>query len=632
MNKLFLSCLILLILSVGVTASLICTEKTEPTVLEKSPYNTPCDLIVLNDSSLFMVEKDQNQIRIIDSVTLETQRLIPTQSKPTAITQVRVDNQTYIAVVGGCPNGWISIFLPCGKNVLTQSCGHSPEAITSAVIEGKNSIVVCDRYNNKVNIFDFSTSPHKLELQQNLITTREPISAIFNPEGTRLFVANALPNQPSNTIHTTAVIDVFSFPKCEKVKSISLPSVAFNLRKMALSPDGKFLILPHNVGRTQVPVLRINRGWIVQNMLSIIDVKNEKLWATVGLDDEQTGAPNPTATTFSPDGKILALVFGGNHELCLIDFPATIQKIKKRYVEQNDPKNLVAMNPFDDYNFIAEYKKRIPLQLNGPRAIAFSSTNKLFIAGGFSDNINAVSLNNNQKVSIQEKSYGRSFEQLPLARQGEIYFSDARKCNGRWFSCVTCHPNGRMDGVSWDLLNDGASNPKNTRSMLHAIHTPPCMALGVRKNAIDAIRAGFSSIQFYKVTEDDEKVLIPAIVAYFESMKPIPSPYLVNGKLSASAQRGEKVFKDAGCMRCHYGPYMTDNKMYDVGTTIPQDASMKVNTPSLHELYMTAPYLHTGATSSLKDAITVHNPKVRGNTKDLSETELNDLVEYLLSL
>ena len=35
-----------------------------------------------------------------------------------------------------------------------------------------------------------------------------------------------------------------------------------------------------------------------------------------------------------------------------------------------------------------------------------------------------------------------------------------------------------MDGLNWDLLNDGIGNPKNTRNLLYAHKTPPAMRWG----------------------------------------------------------------------------------------------------------------------------------------------------------
>ena len=70
-------------------------------------------------------------------------------------------------------------------------------------------------------------------------------------------------------------------------------------------------------------------------------------------------------------------------------------------------------------------------------------------------------------------------------------------CFQGWESCASCHPGGgRVDGLNWDLPNDGIGNPKNTKSLLLAHSTPPAMTLGVRSNAEAAVRAGIRHILF----------------------------------------------------------------------------------------------------------------------------------------
>ena len=55
--------------------------------------------------------------------------------------------------------------------------------------------------------------------------------------------------------------------------------------------------------------------------------------------------------------------------------------------------------------------------------------------------------------------------------------------------------------------------------------------------------------------------------------------------------------------------------------------------PSLIEVWRTAPYLHSGDALTLRETITDFNfMQKRGNTKDLSDQELDDLIEYLKSL
>ena len=106
-----------------------------------------------------------------------------------------------------------------------------------------------------------------------------------------------------------------------------------------------------------------------------------------------------------------------------------------------------------------------------------------------------------------------------------------------------------MDGLNWDLLNDGLGNPKNTKSLLFAAKTPPNMALGIRANAQLAVRAGFRYILFTVPPEETAA----AVDVYLESLKPIPSPWLEKGKLSRAAVRGRKLFLEPtlGCASCH---------------------------------------------------------------------------------
>ena len=55
--------------------------------------------------------------------------------------------------------------------------------------------------------------------------------------------------------------------------------------------------------------------------------------------------------------------------------------------------------------------------------------------------------------------------------------------------------------------------------------------------------------------------------------------------------------------------------------------------PSLIEAWRNAPYLHSGDALTIHETITDFNfMQKRGKTKDLTEKELNDLIEYVNSL
>jgi cytochrome c peroxidase len=183
--------------------------------------------------------------------------------------------------------------------------------------------------------------------------------------------------------------------------------------------------------------------------------------------------------------------------------------------------------------------------------------------------------------------------------------------------------------LNWDLLNDGLGNPKNTKSMLLSHRTPPAMALGVRDSAEVAVRAGIRHIQFAVRPESDAV----AIDKYLKTLKPIPSPYLRRGKLSASAKRGEKIFEKANCASCHPAPLYTNMEKYNIGTGRDREKDELFDTPTLVEVWQTAPYLHDGRAATLKDVLKKYNSEDKhGHTSDLTDDQIKDLANFVLSL
>ncbi len=220
---------------------------------------------------------------------------------------------------------------------------------------------------------------------------------------------------------------------------------------------------------------------------------------------------------------------------------------------------------------------------------------------------------------------------LTTRRRGEIVYHDATACFEHWQSCVTCHPDARVDGFNWDLLNDGVGNLKNTKSMLLSHETPPSMISGIRADAETAVRAGFTHILFKKV---DEKNAC-AVDEYLSSLRPVPSPRLVDGELSESAKRGKILFESdrTGCAVCHPAPYYTDLRLHRVGSQDSNDYIDAFDTPSLIEVWRTAPYMNTGAYLTIRELLLEGKHGARdGRLDKLSPQEQDDLIEYVLSL
>ena len=223
--------------------------------------------------------------------------------------------------------------------------------------------------------------------------------------------------------------------------------------------------------------------------------------------------------------------------------------------------------------------------------------------------------------------------EMTVVRKGEFLFNSALHCFQNWLSCTSCHPHVRADGVNWDLLNDGMTNPKNAKSLVGSWQTPPSMALGVRSKMEVAVEKGFLFIQFAQPSDEE----MDAVKEYLRHVKFIPSPWhrKPDGSLDEQAARGKKVFEKAGCDACHPPPLYTNLEMFDVGTHSKRDfkGHKEFDTPTLIEMYRTAPFLHDGRAATLKDVLTVHNKSDQhGTTSNLTPQEIDDLVAFLMTL
>jgi cytochrome c peroxidase len=109
----------------------------------------------------------------------------------------------------------------------------------------------------------------------------------------------------------------------------------------------------------------------------------------------------------------------------------------------------------------------------------------------------------------------------------------------------------------------------------------------------------------------------------------------VGGQLSEAARRGERLFESrrVGCSRCHPAPLYTDRRMHRIGTAASARFDNEFDTPTLVEVWRTAPYLYDGR------YLTIHELLVEGRhgldreqPVELSDQDLQDLAEFVLSL
>lgn len=584
---------------------------------QASEYLSPVDLDW--DSSgkqLLITASTGREIMVMDMTTSKVARRIPLPAALTASVMSH-DGKT-IYVTGGGPDGKVFVVdTKSGKIRATISAGHTPGAPNLSP-DGK-TLMVCNQFDNDVSFIDLT----KGETTDRVKVAREPVAADLTPDGKTLFVANLLPDGPANVDYVACKVSAID-TRSKTVTAIQLVNGAEGVRGLRVSPDGKHVFLTSTMARFLVPTTQLQRGWVATHALSVIRVSDLSLQCTILLDDVDRGFPNPWAIAFSENGDTLIVSAAGTHEISLINLPAMMEKIE---AAKSDSAAAAAEDIYNDLSFVADIRKRIKLRGNGPRAITVKDKTA-YVAHYFSDSIDCIPLEEPNERSVRSIELNPGVAITP-ARQGEIFFNDATECFQNWLSCATCHPDARTDGMNWDLLNDGMGNPKNVKSMLLAHQTPPTTWLGARSNAMVSVRSGFRHIEFAIRSEDDTD----AVDAYLKALKPEPSPYLVNGKLSPAGERGKKLFEEQNCSACHPAPLFTDMQTHELGTTTGPDVGRPVDTPSLVEVWRTGPYMHDGRAPTIMDVLKKDgHSNILSNTAELKDEQLRDLETYILSI
>jgi YVTN family beta-propeller protein len=591
-----------------------------PLPAAEPPWLSPETLAAAADGTVWVTMADAPRLLRVDTSKGEVAATLALPDPATGIAVAA--NGRHLLATTGVAFGKLLLLDPAdGRIEAAVEVGHSPLSPLPAP-DGRR-VFVLNRFLDSLAVVDLAEQ----KVVKRIAVAREPVAAVMAPDGKRLFVANHLPAGAADAERVAAVVSLVD-PEAGTVETISLPNGSTALRGITLSPDGRHVYVTHTLSRFTLPTTQLDRGWMNTSALTIIDAVAGKAINTVLLDDVDLGAANPWGLACSPDGATLAVAHSGTHEVSLIDRTALHERLDRaaRGERVTEVTSAAASVP-NDLSFLYGARRRILLDGEGPRALA-AAGGRFVAATYFSDRLHLLEAGTQAAHEVRVVALGPP-PRPDTPRLGEMVFHDARACFQHWQSCATCHPDGRADALNWDLLNDGIGNPKQTKNMLLSMDTPPSMMSGVRESPELAIRSGFRFIQFAVRPESDAH----AVEEYVRQMRPVPSPRLVGGQLSESARRGEVVFREAGCAHCHPGPHYTNLKAYNVGTGTGREADKEWDTPSLVEIWRTAPYLYDGRAATMHEALTKFNHEDRhGRTSQLSQQQLDDLVEFVLSL
>lgn len=414
-------------------------------------------------------------------------------------------------------------------------------------------------------------------------------------------------------------------------------NAAYLIENIAFTPEGDLAIFTMIRPKNLVPNIQVERGFMMNHGIGIIDRKNNDRVIQLLIDEPNSFYPDPFGIAISTDGKKAFVSSSGVDCISVL----SIDSIRK--IIGNTPENILAEYA-NNLGLSSRFvMKRIHTGAD-PKGISISADGKfLYVAEMLEDRVSVISTDSLATVkTIDLGGPGR----LTVMRKGRRLLNNAGHTFQNQYSCYTCHPDTHEDGLVYNMASkDMGRNVTNTQSLRNISHTAPFKWNGKNQSVYKQDGLRFSTVLTRTEPFDYEE--LDAITAYI--LSGIPNPpnlmYNPNGKLTQSQLRGKEIYERTHdkkgneipsinrCVTCHPAPYFTNRQMVDVGTLAVTDDSILFDVPHLNNIFASAPYLHDGRAATLEEIWTIYGKtEQHGAVNDLTKTELNELIDYLKAL
>ncbi|MHB1556579.1 MAG: cytochrome c peroxidase [Isosphaeraceae bacterium] len=473
----------------------------------------------------------------------------------------------------------------------------APDPVRVVAIDGGSMAVVASTWSRRLTFVGLKPRPStgagpELTIAGSLDLPFGPREMAAFDGGSPVVVADAFGGR-------LAVVD----PHRRALESLrTLP--AHNIRGMAFSPDGRTLLLTHQVlkrlARTSFD--DVHWGQLIRNHLRVLRV-------------EALLKPGPDAALLD-GGRLFDL---GDVGYAAGD-PGAIAMSRRGEV-------IVALEGMDEVALsagVGEGAHRIVVGRR-PSAVAISPDGTVaYVADALDDTISVVVMATGQRPSTIALGPHR---QLTAADRGERLFSSARLSHDGWMSCQSCHTDGHTNGLACDTLGDGSyGTPKQVPSLFGVASTGPWTWTASMGRLEDQVRKSILTTMHGTKPSDEQVADLTVYLARLEP--PAPRPARPVPDYAAAIARGREVFAARKCAGCHEPPTFTTPGKYDVGLA-DEAGNREFNPPSLRAVGRRDAFLHDGRAGSLGDVFAAeHHP--RG--LKLSPREIDDLVAFLESL
>jgi YVTN family beta-propeller protein len=590
-------------------------------------YKNPINLAFRPDGrEVWTACEASNSVVIVDPVKRVKVAEIPVGGEATDVAFSPDGSRAYVS--NRLDDSVSEIDVAARRVLRTIPVGDEPHGLVTD--RGGKLLYVLNTSSRDLSVIDLATGREK----ERLAASRYPWSLALSPDGSRILVTNALARLGELRNVPTSEVTVLDTSRAQVADRLVLPEANL-LLGVAWHPSGEFALATLNRTKNLVPMTRILQGWTITNGIAV-------LWKSgrvdqLLLDEPQRYFADVTDVAFTPDGRRAVVTSAGTDRVAVVDVEKLLALLRR--TPEGDRREVLPNWLGASSEFVTA---RIPVK-NNPRGITVAPDGATaWVANTLDDSLSVIDLARLETVSRVD--LGGPKERTHI-RWGEQLFHSANVTFQRQFACATCHPDGHVDGLTYDIEADGIGvSPVDNRTQRGIYDTDPFKWEGT--NATLARQCGARLAVFFTRTAPFTPEELQAVNDYTVTIPRPPNRYRPLGApLTEAQRRGKVIFErtrtndgrdipnEGRCSFCHFAPYFTDRQQRDVGTKQPSDRQGKFDTPHLNNIYDSAPYLHNGMAPTLEEIWTRFNPyDTHGYTNDMTKDQLNDLIEYLKTL
>ena len=598
-----------------------------PTIAEGPHYKTPLNLKIRpNGKELFVACEASGSVAVVDTTWRRKVAEIAIGGQPAGVA-FSPDGRR--AFVSDRLHDTVSV-IDAGARKVTATFPVGGEPHGMVTDRAGKLLYVLNTMADSISVIDLDT----LKEVKRLAASRGPWSLALSPDGSRICATNQLSRLVKFRAPSVSELTLIDPQRAIVTDRVELPGANL-VQGVAWHPSGKYALVTLLRTKNLVPMTRILQGWTITNGLGI-------LWANgrvdqVLLDEPSQCFPDPAGVAITPDGRLALVTSSSTDRVAVVDLAILTGMLR---AASDDDRREVFPNHL---GLAPEFVVKHIATANAPRGIVIADDGKTaYVACSLDDSLTVIDIGRLEAVGRIDLGGPKEISQV---RYGERIFNSASNTFQRQFSCNTCHPDGHIDGLTYNTMPGGlGTGPVDNRTLRGIVDTAPFKWEGtnpsLRRQCGARLAVFFTRVQPFT---DEE---ITALELYICTIPRPPNRFRpVGAELTEAQRRGKAVFertrskdgrlipKQDRCITCHFPPLYTDRLRHDVGTKLWLDEVADFDSAHLMNIFDSAPYLHNGIAGTLEEIWTRYNPEDKhGATNDMTKDQLNDLIEYLKTL